>query len=247
MRRWWILALAVALAVMFSRFLMEVVLNFRLDVYLDDWMREQGWAAAFLVVGLLSIDLFLPIPSSLVMVLSGALFGTLVGGVLSLIGSLAGNYVGFELARRYGRSLSVRLVGQAQVESMHRVFSRYGVATIVASRPLPILMETLSVVAGLARLGRAPFLIASAVGTIPVCFAYSYAGTFALRAETVFVAILVIVAVPALVWLAFKRGFGADEPGGGRYSARLTISGPTCRPSTSFSAWCGSSRGFRPL
>ena len=210
MRRWWFLAVTIALAVMFSRFLVEVVLNFRLDAYLENWLREPGWGAALLVVGLLSVDLFLPIPSSLVMVLSGVLFGTVVGGALSLVGSLVGNYVGFELARTYGRDMSIRLVGQEQVEAMTRMFSRYGVATIIASRPLPILMETLSVVAGLGGLGRLRFLVASVVGTVPVCFAYSYAGTLAIDVRTVFVTILVIVAIPALAWLAFKRGFGND-------------------------------------
>ena len=212
MRRWWILVLAVALAIMFLRFLIEVVLDFRADAYVEGLMQEPGWGAALLIVTLLSIDLFLPIPSSLVMVLSGVLFGTVWGGVLSLVGSLVGNYVGFELARTYGRGVAARLVGQSQIESMTRIFSRFGAATVIASRPLPILMETLSVVAGLAGLSRSTFLAASVVGTIPVCFAYSYAGTFAIEAETVFVTILAIVAVPALAWLLFKTGFDPGDP-----------------------------------
>ena len=47
------------------------------------WMKHGGVLAASLGVGLLIADVLLPVPSSLVMVAHGALFGVVVGTLLS--------------------------------------------------------------------------------------------------------------------------------------------------------------------
>ena len=46
------------------------------------WMRRGGVLAAALGVSLLVADVLLPVPSSLVMVAHGALFGVLIGTLL---------------------------------------------------------------------------------------------------------------------------------------------------------------------
>jgi uncharacterized membrane protein YdjX (TVP38/TMEM64 family) len=207
MRRWWLLAVAVALGVMFSRFLVEVAMAVDVEARVREWISAPGgWSAAGILV-LLSVDILLPVPSSLVMVLSGALFGTVAGGLLSLLGSLVGNWVGFEIARAFGRRAALRFVGEGQVRRMTRVFERFGAATIVASRPLPILMETFSVVAGLAGVGRTSFFAASLAGTVPTVFAYAYAGALSLRTDAIFVAVVALIAVPAVFWMIFRFSF----------------------------------------
>jgi uncharacterized membrane protein YdjX (TVP38/TMEM64 family) len=193
---------------MFSRFFLEVLLALDIEGWVRQGMAEPGAGAAALILVLLSVDLLLPVPSSLVMVLSGVLFGVLGGGLLSLVGSLAGNFIGFELARAYGRTMALRFSGERQVDQMTTLFDRYGLATIVASRPLPILMETLSVVAGLSGLDRRRFLVASLAGTIPTVFAYSWAGAASIGMETVFAGLVVLVAVPAVFWVVFRMLFG---------------------------------------
>jgi hypothetical protein len=53
-------------------------------------LRGGGVVAAVCGVGLLLADVVLPIPSSLVMIAHGALFGALAGAALSLIGGVGG-------------------------------------------------------------------------------------------------------------------------------------------------------------
>src|SRR5262245_45102915 len=69
------------------------------------WMKHGGILAAGFGVGLLIADVLLPVPSSLVMVAHGALFGVVVGTVLSLIGSTGAALFGFAIGRRGGKFL----------------------------------------------------------------------------------------------------------------------------------------------
>ena len=82
--------------------------------FLEDptaWMSGRGgWIAAATGVGLLIADVFLPVPSSLVMVAHGALFGVATGTLLSLIGSVGATLFGFALGRRGGPALE-RVIG----------------------------------------------------------------------------------------------------------------------------------------
>src|SRR5918997_5358888 len=63
------------------------------------WLNHSGVLAAALGVGLLVVDVLLPVPSSLVMVAHGALFGVLGGALLSLFGSVASALAAFALGR----------------------------------------------------------------------------------------------------------------------------------------------------
>lgn len=200
MRHWLTLTIAIALVVVLLKFVFEDWLHMPFATGVERILAEPGPAAAALVVGLLSIDLFLPVPSSLVMILSGVLFGVWRGALLALAGSLIGNWAGFELARRYGHDTARRLVGAAQLERMGRVFARHGAAAILVTRPVPVLMETLSVVAGLSGMRRGTFLAASLAGTIPTVFAYAYAGALSIAVGSVFPAVLGLMIVVAAGW-----------------------------------------------
>ena len=70
------------------------------------WMKHGGVLAAALGVGLLIADVLLPVPSSLVMVAHGALFGVVIGTLLSLTGSVGAALFGFAIGRRGGSLLS---------------------------------------------------------------------------------------------------------------------------------------------
>ena len=104
MKRLVALVSGVAAAVIFSKLLIENVLGLSIVALVQVWLSHAGTGSALAVIGLLAADLFLPIPSSIIMVLSGAAFGVLWGSLLSFTGSVGGEWLGFELVRRYGRA-----------------------------------------------------------------------------------------------------------------------------------------------
>jgi uncharacterized membrane protein YdjX (TVP38/TMEM64 family) len=94
MRRFWTVG-AAALAFFLMLFLITEAL--RIPILADPTrsMSQAGTSAAATGVFLLVIDALIPVPSSLVMIAHGALFGILTGTILSLIGSLGAASVGF--------------------------------------------------------------------------------------------------------------------------------------------------------
>ena len=204
MRRTVTLIVAVAGAVILSKLLIENVLGIRVDALVESWMGGAGRGGAVAVVTLLAADLFLPIPSSLIMVLSGAAFGVLWGSVFSLAGSIGGEWLGFELVRRYGRRASSKMVGDDELERLSRVFARHGAAVVVVTRALPVVMETMSVVAGLSKMSRTTFLIASLLGTAPIVVVYAYAGAVSRQTGSLVPALIMLIAVAGLGWIVYR-------------------------------------------
>lgn len=94
MRRALTLIAAVAAAIIASRLVIENVIGISLEALASAWLAHAGAGTAATVIALLGADLFLPIPSSLIMVLSGAAFGVVWGSVVSLVGSVGGEWLG---------------------------------------------------------------------------------------------------------------------------------------------------------
>src|SRR3954468_1580895 len=109
MKRYWIIT-GLILAFFLVLFLLVEALGVPLLTDPSPYLEDGGMFAALVGVGLLVVDVTLPVPSSLVMVAHGALFGVAVGTLLSLTGSTGAALVGFAVGRRGGPPLA-RLVG----------------------------------------------------------------------------------------------------------------------------------------
>src|SRR5690606_14280854 len=98
------------------------------------WLKEASPVVAVGSVLLLTSDVFLPVPSSLVMAANGALFGVVPGAVLSLAGSLGSALLAFALGRA-GSPLLDRLVTPEERRRADRLLARWGATAIVVTRP----------------------------------------------------------------------------------------------------------------
>jgi uncharacterized membrane protein YdjX (TVP38/TMEM64 family) len=204
MKRTAMLIASVAGAIILSKVLLENVLGISVAGLLTAWLSRAGAGTAVTVMVLLAADLFLPIPSSIIMVLSGAAFGVVWGGLFSLIGSVGGEWLGFELVRHYGRTASARIVGDDEIDRLGRVFERHGAAAVAVTRALPVVMETMSVVAGLSTMTRRSFLVASLVGTVPIVFVYAWAGAVSRQTGNALPAVIMLIAVGAFGWILYR-------------------------------------------
>lgn len=204
MRKWIVLTVLIAVFVIAVKLLLENVLGFDFTPTIAGWIEHPGPGAAFAVVALLVSDLFLPIPSSLVMVLSGAAFGIVRGAALALAGSVGCSVLGFELTRRYGRRASARLVGKDELVRLERALERNGAGAVFITRALPVMMETMSVVAGLSAMKRPTFLLATLAGTIPEVVIYAYAGAMSKETGSVVPALVILLAVAGAGWMYWK-------------------------------------------
>jgi uncharacterized membrane protein YdjX (TVP38/TMEM64 family) len=204
MKRSVLLILAIGVSIVASKLLVEDVMGVNLGASVAAWLQQPGAGAAAVIIGLLAVDVFLPVPSSVVMVLSGAAFGVLWGALFALVGSVLGEWLGFELVRRFGRRASRRIAGDVELDEVNRFFERHGVMAVIVTRPLPVVMETMSLVAGLSNMSRRVFLGASIVGTAPIVLVYAYAGAISRQAGNLLPAAVILVAVAAAGWLWYR-------------------------------------------
>ncbi len=162
------------------------------------------WVVAMAVVVLLGVDLVLPVPSSLVMAASGMFLGSVLGGVVASVGAMLAALLGYGLCRLYGQRAMRKLVSEEEITGVTTWFDEYGVIAIIISRPVPMLTEVLSCLAGLSGLRFSVFMGAAALGTLPICFIYSYVGSLGDMTDP-WPMVGIALVVPALGWIIARR------------------------------------------
>lgn len=177
------------------------------------WLGRPTLAAAAVSVALLAADVILPVPSSLVMVANGALFGIAGGAAVSLTGGLLAFLLGFVLGRR-GGPLVERAFKRSEVDRADRMLRRWGAVVIALSRPLPLLAETVSVVAGASSLAARRAAAAAAAGLLPVALIYAVAGSVATTFNRSAAVSAGVMAVAGALWLAGRRRSPVPTPHG---------------------------------
>ncbi len=110
------------------------------------------------------------------MTLAGRFLGTWGGFACNLVGSLGAALLGYGLCRRYGRGAVARLFGAEDTRQAETLFSSFGPWAIALSRPVPMLTEIVSCLAGLTSMGVRPFFGLSVLGTAPISLAYAWLG-----------------------------------------------------------------------
>ncbi|MDQ3656727.1 MAG: VTT domain-containing protein [Chloroflexota bacterium] len=183
-----------------ASFLTVEALGVPLLVDPTDRFEGGGLGVAALGVSLLLVDVFIPVPSSIVMTAQGALFGFVGGTALGMIGSVGATLIGFAVGRRSSRLINRYVGGDDQVQSRSLV-RRLGPLAIIVTRPLPILAETTAIVAGSTAMTWRQVISGALVGCLPAAALYSAAGAFASDVATGLLVFPLVVLLAALFWV----------------------------------------------
>ena len=137
-----------------------------------------GHAGPAAVVLLVAVGIVVsPIPSGVVAIVAGALYGTWWGGGLTVLGAGLGASIAFTLSRWLGRDV---LKGSSLpgVSFLVRARSQNTLMAVVfATRLVPFVsFDAISYVAGVTPIAFWRFLVATVLGTMPVCFAFAALG-----------------------------------------------------------------------
>ena len=134
------------------------------------------WAALASASLMLLQSVVAPIPSSVITIANGVVFGPIWGGILSWSSMLLGASLCFWLSRRIGKPFAARVVGPP-LQRAEGFFKRYGLYAIFLIRLLPFVpFDAVSYAAGLVGVPYGRFLVASGIGLIPSVVIYSYFG-----------------------------------------------------------------------
>ena len=165
-------------------------------------MEEGGLLAALLSTSLLGLDVFLPVPSSVLMTLNGTLFGIGLGVLISLAGCLLSGVVALG-AGRSSRPLLRRFAAEEEMQDARRGLQRWGVAALVFTRPLPVLAETTAIAAAAGGMKTGPYLLGIFLGSLPIALLYGIAGSLATDLRT---GLWIMVGVSVLSIICWRMG-----------------------------------------
>ncbi|WP_338694163.1 VTT domain-containing protein [Streptomyces sp. Q6] len=177
----------------------------------DGWPPQVNGAAALVLFavayGLCTVAF---VPRPLLNLAAGALFGSQLGLVGAIGGTVFGAGVSFGLGRLLGQEALRPLVRGRWLKAADGQLSRHGFRSMLAARLFPgVPFWAANYCASISRMGWLPFLLATALGSIPNTAAYVVAGA---RASTptspVFLIAMGFIAVTGLAGAVvawFKR------------------------------------------
>jgi uncharacterized membrane protein YdjX (TVP38/TMEM64 family) len=178
------------------------------------WLEAGGGGAMIASLAVLASDVFLPIPSSVVMMGNGMVFGVWTGTALNLAGGVASALVAFGLGR-WAEHLLDRWLSPAEKAHADKVLTNWGWLAIVVSRPIPLLAESIALLAGTSHMRWWVMILATLTGTLPGAWGYAAAGATAGGMDDPWAIAAVVMGIAVLLWFVAvvfrKKGTPADE------------------------------------
>jgi uncharacterized membrane protein YdjX (TVP38/TMEM64 family) len=169
------------------------------------WLNEYGgWAWAAAIV-LLMGDILLPLPATLIMSALGYIYGTLAGGLISIVGSFLAGSAGYWLCYLMGEKAAIRLLGQKDYVRGKKLSDKLGGWVVALSRWLPVFPEVIACMAGLTRMPPRNFHLALLCGSLPLGFMYAFVGAAGI--EQPVLAIVLSACLPPLIWWLVRTIF----------------------------------------
>ncbi|MBA7512757.1 hypothetical protein ES705_04765 [subsurface metagenome] len=121
--------------------------------------------------------LLVPIPSEIVLLAAGMIWGLVGGGIMGVIGSMAAALLCYYISRKGGRPLAEKFVGKSAISLADNFIHKYGMSAIIIARLLPfIAFDPISYTAGLVDLDIKKYSLGTFIGSIPRAFFYSWLG-----------------------------------------------------------------------
>ncbi|MFG2550702.1 TVP38/TMEM64 family protein [Streptomyces sp. NPDC048581] len=167
----------------------------------NGWPPQVGGPTAIVLFavayGLITVAF---VPRPLLNLAAGALFGSEWGIGAALVGTVIGAGIAFGLGRLLGQEALRPLLRGRWLKAADNQFSKHGFRSMLAVRLFPgVPFWAANYAAAVSRMGMLPFLLATALGSIPNVAAYVVAGA---RASTptspVFLIAVAAIALPAL-------------------------------------------------
>lgn len=155
-----------------------------------------------------------PIPSEALLMFAGAIgmdiFDVLIFGGSGLV---IGSVIAFFIARRGGRPVVVKIIGEKWTDSVDAWVSKNGTKAILFTRLVPVIpFDLISYVSGVTSIRFRDYFVATVVGAIPRCLFLAYAGSLvggllvSLGAGIEAVFIIGIVGITGILYLE-KKGY----------------------------------------
>jgi membrane protein DedA with SNARE-associated domain len=117
---------------------------------------------------------------------------------------------GYSLGRVGGPPLLRSVCSEAERVRADLLVRRWGLLAVTATRPVPLLAETVAVVVGASRLGLVRTTVAAVAGSLPAALLYAVAGSWDIGAPSGLVVFAIVIAIAASLWMLGRRRQGVE-------------------------------------
>jgi uncharacterized membrane protein YdjX (TVP38/TMEM64 family) len=180
---------------------------------LRDAIADLGVLGPLAMIGIMTFRPFLGLPSWLVMLATGMLFGPVLGTVCGAVGGLLGGALVFGIARALGREPVQRYLGIGALRSFEEFLALRGAPWLALYTAIPISWLTpVFAGAGLSRMRFAVFCSATALGFVPRAALFAVAGRAAAEPSLRNVSLAVALGIAALIGTFLARRWLSARP-----------------------------------
>lgn len=158
-----------------------------------------------IVIGvLLSVDILVPVPSSIISTGGGYFLGVILGTLVSLTGMTISCIIGYYLGLKFGNPISERLVGSDELLKFEKLQNEYGDFVVIISRAVPVLAEASVLVAGIGRMPLNRFILLVLLSNLGISLVYAAIGAYSAHLNSFLLAFAAAIILPAIAMIILK-------------------------------------------
>jgi uncharacterized membrane protein YdjX (TVP38/TMEM64 family) len=171
-------------------------------IFTNQLQRLSKHTGAYSIVSFLVLtsDIVLPVPSSIVMYTNGFVLGLISGSAISLLSVIASSIIGYYLG-----SLTSAGIKAKSNDASNYILLKYGTLAILISRGIPIISESICIVCGYNRMPFKNYLVLNFIGYIPLCFLYALFGSIGYDKNTFLISFVCSIILSGGFWFFGKR------------------------------------------
>ena len=146
----------------------DVADYFNLQI-IEDTIISWGPYGVVLSIALMVLHTFVPFPAEILAIANGMVYGPFWGIVITWVGAMLGAGLAFALSRTLGRPFVEQWVSHRDAKILDRLLQTDATYVVLIARFIPVIAFNLvNFVAGLLHISWCRFLVATAVGILPV-------------------------------------------------------------------------------
>ena len=170
------------------------------DSFNNNFSYAFAWCAA---LGLMISDLFLPIPASAIMSAVGSKYGFTIGILINFSGLLLSGTFAYFVASLFSTKGAKYICSEKDLTEYKFFFNKWGGASIILSRALPILPEVTSLMAGFVKMEAKKYFTALFLGSFFTALLYTWIGHSA--SDEPIWGIAIAVFIPLILWILASK------------------------------------------
>ena len=192
----------------------EIIRNFRNLDSLLLYLRTQGTTATIMFISMFFLKpIMVIIPSAMMSITSGIMFGPLKGFIINMIGFFISGTIAFYISRILGKEFIDKLLKKKALDFKYKL-DKNGFFILLLLRLPPILpFDPLSFACGLTNIKYKDFILASLIGVLPETLCYSIMGENILDplSPKFILPVICVLISTALSGILFKKAKNMDS------------------------------------